>query len=71
MDTREILHRMQYSLFCQSYTGYWKVLSQEDQMTCIVKANENDFQQRLIQHFVPTLLDFRKAQNIVWRENSS
>ena len=40
----------------------------EDQITQIVQAIEDGFQQCSMQHSILTHLDYRKAYNMVWRE---
>ena len=40
----------------------------EDQITQIVQAIEDGFQQRLMKHSVFTILDFSKVYDTVWRE---
>ena len=56
------------NLFSRLQTGFRKGRSSEDQITRIVQAIEDGFQQRPMQRSVLTLLDFSKAYNTVWRE---
>ena len=55
-------------MFSRFQTGFHKDWSCEDQITQIVQAIEDVFQQRPMQSSVLTLLDFSKAYNTVWRE---
>ena len=55
-------------LFSRFQAGFCKGRSCEDQITRIVQAIEDNFQQRPIQRSLLTLLDFSKAYYTVWRE---
>ena len=55
-------------MFTRFQAGFRKGRSCEDQITRIVQAIEDGFQQRLMQRSVLTLLDFSKAYDTVWRE---
>ena len=55
-------------MFSRFQAGFRKGRSFEDQITRIVQAIEDGFQQRPMQRSVLTLLDFSKAYNTVWRE---
>ena len=55
-------------MFSQFQAGFRKGRSCEDQITRIVQAIEDGFQQRPMQRSVLTLLDFSKASDTVWRE---
>ena len=55
-------------MFSQFQAGFCKGRSCENQITRIVQAIEDGFQQRPIKHSVLTLLDFSKAYDTVWRE---
>ena len=55
-------------MFSQFQTGFHKGRSCEDEITQIVQAMENGFQQRSMKCSVLTLLDFSKAYDTVWRE---
>ena len=56
------------NMFSRFQAGFRKGQSCEDQITQIVQASEDGFQQRPIQRSVLTLLDVSKAYNTVWRE---
>ena len=56
------------NLFSRFEAGFCKGRGYEDQITRIVQAIEDGFQQFLMQHSVLTLFDFSKAYDIVWRE---
>ena len=56
------------NMFSRFQAGFHKGPSCEDQITQIVQAIEDGFQQRLMQRSVLTLLDFSKAYDTVWRE---
>ena len=56
------------NLFSQFQFGFCKQQSCEDQVTRIIQATDDGFQQRLMKRFVFTLLDFSQAYNTVWRE---
>ena len=56
------------NMFSRFQAGFRKGRSCEDQITCIVQAIEDGFQQRPMQCSVLTLLDFSKAYDTVWRE---
>ena len=69
-----VKHRFNYTaktknLFSRFQAGYCKGWYCKDQITQIVQAIEDFFQQRLIQRSVLTLQDFSKAYNTVWKEN--
>ena len=53
------------NLFSRFQAGFCKGRSWEDQITQIVQAIEDGFQQRLMQRSVQTLLDFSKAHDTV------
>ena len=55
-------------MFSPFQTGFRKGRSCEDQITRIVQAIEDRFQQRPMKRSVLTLLDFSKAYDTVWRE---
>ena len=55
-------------MFSQFQAGFDKGWSCEDQITCIVQAIKDGFQQRPMQRSLLTLLDFSKAYDTVWRE---
>ena len=55
-------------MFSPFQTGFRKGRSCEDQITRIVQAIEDGFQQRPMKRSVLTLLDFSKAYDTVWRE---
>ena len=55
-------------MFSQFQAGFFKGQSYEDQITRIVQAIEDGFQQRPMKRSVLTLLDFSKAYDTVWRE---
>ena len=55
-------------MFSQFQAGFCKGRSCEDQVTRIVQAIKDDFQQRPMKRSVLTLLDFSKAYDTVWRE---
>ena len=55
-------------MFSRFQAGFRKGRSCEDQITRIVQAIEDGFQQRPMQRSVLTLLDFSKAYDTVWRE---
>ena len=56
------------NLFSQLQAGFRKGRSCEDQITRIVQAIDDGFQQSPMQCSVLTLLDFSKAYDTVWRE---
>ena len=56
------------NLFSWFEAGFCKEQGYEDQITRIVQAIEDGFQQSLMQHSVLTLFDFSKAYDMVWRE---
>ena len=56
------------NIFSRFQAGFCKGRSCEDQITGIVQAIEDDFQQRPMKRSVLTLLDFSKAYDTVWRE---
>ena len=56
------------NMFSRFQAGFRKGRSCEDQITRIVQAIEDGFQQRPMQRSVLTLLDFSKAYDTVWRE---
>ena len=56
------------NMFSRFHVGFRKGQSCEDQITQIVQAIEDGFQQRPMQRSVLTLLDFSKAYDTVWRE---
>ena len=56
------------NMFSQFQAGFRKGRSCEDQITRIVQAIEDGFQQCPMQRSVLTLLDFSKAYDTVWRE---
>ena len=56
------------NMFSPFQAGFRKGRSCEDQITRIVQAIEDGFQQRPTQRSVLTLLDFSKAYDTVWRE---
>ena len=56
------------NLFSWLEAGFCKGRGYEDQITRIVQAIDDGFQQFLMQHSVLTLFDFSKAYDIVWRE---
>ena len=53
---------------CSTYAGFHKAHSCEDQITQIVQAIEDGFQQSPMKGSVLALLDFSKAYDTVWRE---
>ena len=53
---------------CSTYAGFHKAHSCEDQITQIVQAIEDGFQQSPMKRSVLALLDFSKAYDTVWRE---
>ena len=53
-------------MFSQFQAGFRKGRSCEDQITRIVQAIEDGFQQCPMKQSVFTLLDFSKAYNTVW-----
>ena len=53
------------NLFSRFQAGFCKGRNWEDQITQIVQAIEDGFQQRLMQRSVQTLLDFSKAHDTV------
>ena len=55
-------------MFSEFQAGFCKGWSCENQITRIVQAIEDGFQQRPIKYSVLTLLDFSKAYDTVWRE---
>ena len=55
-------------MFSRFQAGFRKGQSCDDQITCIVQAIKDGFQQRLMQRSVLTLFDFSKAYDTVWRE---
>ena len=70
---RIIADRLHYiaetnNMFSRFQAGFHKGRSCEDQITRIVQAIEDGFQQRPMQRSVLTLLDFSKAYDTVWRE---
>ena len=56
------------NLFSWFEAGLCKGQGYEDQITRIVQAIEDSFQQSLMQHSVLTLFDFSQAYDMVWRE---
>ena len=56
------------NLFSLFQAGFRKGRSCEDQITQTVQAKEDGFQQRPMQRFVLTPLDFSKAYDTVWKE---
>ena len=56
------------NMFSRFQAGFRKGRSCEDQITRIVQAIEDGFQQRPMQRSVLTHLDFSKAYDTVWRE---
>ena len=56
------------NLFSRFQAAFRKGQSCEDQITWIVQAINDSFQQNPMQHSVLTLLYFSKAYNTVWRE---
>ena len=56
------------NMFSRFQAGFRKGRSCEDQITRIVQAMEDGFQQRPMKRSILTLLDFSKAYNTVWRE---
>ena len=56
------------NLFSRLQAGFCKGWSCEDQITRLVQAIQDGFQQRPMQRSVLTLLDFSKAYDTVWRE---
>ena len=56
------------NMFSRFQAGFRKGGSCEDQITWIVQAIENGFQQRSMKRSVLTLLDFNKTYNTFWRE---
>ena len=56
------------NMFSQFQAGFCKGWSCEDQITRIVQAIEDGFQQCPMKRSVLTLLDFSKAYDTVWRE---
>ena len=56
------------NMFSRFQAGFRKGRSCEDQITRIVQAIEDGFQQCPMQRSVLTLLDFSKAYDTVWRE---
>ena len=56
------------NMFSQFQAGFRKWWSCEDQITRIVQAIRDGFQQRPMKRSVLTLLDFSKAYDMVWRE---
>ena len=62
------LHTLSANIFSRFQAGFCKGRSCEDQITGIVQAIEDDFQQRPMKRSVLTLLDFSKAYDTVWRE---
>ena len=64
-----LLHRWEKkNLFGRSQAGFRKGRSCEDQITQIVQAREDSFQQPPMQSSVLTLLDISKAYDTVWRK---
>ena len=63
-----LLYRRNHNLFSRFQAGFRKGRSCEDQITQIVQALKDGFQQQPMKHSVLTLLDFSKAYNTVWRE---
>ena len=63
-----LLYRRNHNLSSRFQAGFRKGRSCEDQITQIVQAIEDCFQQQPIKCSVLTLLDFSKAYNTVWRE---
>ena len=59
-ETKNMISRFQ--------AGFRKGWRCEDQITSIVQAIEDGFQQRPMQRSILTLLDFSKAYDSVWRE---
>ena len=55
-------------MFSRFQAGFHKGRSCEDQITRIVQAIEDGFQQRPMKCSVLILLDFSKAYDMVWRE---
>ena len=56
------------TLLSRFQAGFHKGRSCEDQITRIVQAIEDGFQQRTMQRSILTLTDFSKAYDTVWRE---
>ena len=56
------------NLFARSQARFRKGRSCKDQITQIVQAREDSFQQRPMQSSVLTLLDISKAYDAVWRK---
>ena len=56
------------SLLSQFQASFCKGRCSEDQITQIVKAPEDDFQQRSMKCSLLTLLDFSKTYDTVWRD---
>ena len=56
------------NMFSQFQAGFRKGRSCEDQITRILQAIEDGFQQCLMQRSALTLFDFGKANDTVWRE---
>ena len=56
------------NMFSRFQAGFRKGRNCEDQITRIVQAIEDGFQQRLMKRSVLALLDFSKAYDTVWRE---
>ena len=56
------------NMFSRFQTSFCKGWSCEDQITRIVLAIEDGFQQRLMKRSVLTFLDFSKVYDTVWRE---
>ena len=55
-------------MFSPFQAGFRKGRSCEDEITQIVQAIEDGFQQRPMKRSVSTLLDFSKAYDMVWKE---
>ena len=55
-------------MFSPFQAGFRKGQSCEDEITQIVQAIEDGFQQRPMKRSVSTLLDFSKAYDMVWKE---
>ena len=56
------------NMFSRFQAGFRKGRSCEDQITRVVQAIQDGFQQRPMKRSVLTLLDFSKAYDTVWRE---
>ena len=56
------------NMFSRFQASFHKDRSCEDQITQIVQAIKDGFQQRPMQRYTLTLLDYSKAYNTVWKE---